>query len=84
MTARTGPTTPVRFSRYLRGKFQFLISVWTLSGPMEVYLASCGSTSCDKFDASNAQWFKITEVGKRSGGWVQQDQCMLSFGLPIF
>ena len=84
MTARTGPTTPVRFSCYLRGEFQFLISVWTLSGPMEVYLASCGSTSCDKFDASNAQWFKITEVGKRSGGWVQQDQCMLLFGLPIF
>jgi len=44
------------------------------TGPMEVYLASCGSVSCDKFDASNAQWFKITEVGKRDGGWVQQDQ----------
>jgi len=44
------------------------------TGPMEVYLASCGSVACEKFDASNAQWFKITEVGKRSGGWVQQDQ----------
>jgi hypothetical protein len=43
-------------------------------GPMEVYLASCGSTSCDKFDASNAQWFKINEVGKRNGQWVQKDQ----------
>ncbi|KAF9646051.1 hypothetical protein BDM02DRAFT_3119271 [Thelephora ganbajun] len=44
------------------------------TGPMEVYLASCGSVPCDKFDASNAQWFKISEVGKRNGGWVQQDQ----------
>lgn len=44
------------------------------TGPMEVYLASCGSVSCDKFDTSNAQWFKISEVGKRDGGWVQQDQ----------
>ena len=52
---------------------------------MEVYLASCGSVSCDKFDASNAQWFKITEVGKRSGGgWVQQDQCMLFFRLSVW
>ena len=46
---------------------------------MEVYLASCGSDSCDTFDASKAQWFKINEVGKRTGGWVQEDQCMLSF-----
>lgn len=44
------------------------------TGPMEVYLASCGSTSCDKFDASNAQWFKISEVGKTNNGWAQQDQ----------
>lgn len=45
------------------------------TGPMEVYLASCGSVTCDQFDASNAQWFKIAEVGKRDGGgWVQQDQ----------
>jgi hypothetical protein len=46
------------------------------TGPMEVYLASCGSAACDKFDASKAQWFKINQVGKRTGGggWVQQDQ----------
>ena len=50
---------------------------------MEVYLASCGSASCDNFDASNAQWFKITEVGKRDVGWVQQDQCMRFFGPPF-
>ena len=44
-----------------------------------MYLASCGSAPCDNFDASNAQWFKITEVGKRNDGWVQQDQCMQFF-----
>jgi len=67
------------------GEFQYLTDVWILSGPMEVYLASCGSVSCDKFDASNAKWFKINEVGKRNGdGWIQQDQCMLLFGSPIF
>ena len=38
-------------------------------------MASCGDTTCDKFDASNAQWFKVDEVGKKSDGsaWVQQD-----------
>jgi len=51
---------------------------------MEVYLASCGSVSCDKFDASNAQWFKIAEAGKRNDEWVQKDQCMLVFGSTIF
>jgi hypothetical protein len=60
-----------------------LIGALIATGPMEVYLASCGSVSCDKFDASNAQWFKISEVGKRDGGWAQQDQCKLLSGLPI-
>ncbi|RPD53086.1 hypothetical protein L226DRAFT_473662 [Lentinus tigrinus ALCF2SS1-7] len=45
------------------------------TGPMLTYMASCGDTTCDKFDASNAQWFKVDEVGKKSDGsaWVQQD-----------
>jgi len=51
---------------------------------MEVYLASCGSVSCDKFDASNAQWFKINEAGKRGDGWIQEDQCTLLFDSLIF
>jgi hypothetical protein len=46
------------------------------TGPLMTYMASCGSTTCDKFDASNAQWFKIAEAGKKPGNdstWVQQD-----------
>ncbi|KAF9479217.1 hypothetical protein BDN70DRAFT_879088 [Pholiota conissans] len=46
------------------------------TGPMLTYMASCGETSCDKFDASNAKWFKIQEDGKKSGDdstWVQAD-----------
>ncbi|OJT10798.1 Endoglucanase-7 [Trametes pubescens] len=45
------------------------------TGPMLTYMASCGSTTCDKFDASGAQWFKVDQAGKKSDGstWVQQD-----------
>ncbi|KAI0665600.1 glycosyl hydrolase family 61-domain-containing protein [Trametes maxima] len=45
------------------------------TGPMMTYMASCGDTTCDKFDASGAQWFKVDEAGKKSDGstWVQQD-----------
>ncbi|PFH48348.1 lytic polysaccharide monooxygenase [Amanita thiersii Skay4041] len=40
-------------------------------GPSLTYLASCGSESCATFDASNAQWFKISQVGRNSDGtWV--------------
>ncbi|PFH48347.1 lytic polysaccharide monooxygenase, partial [Amanita thiersii Skay4041] len=40
-------------------------------GPSLTYLASCGSGSCANFDASKAQWFKISQVGRKSDGtWV--------------
>lgn len=32
------------------------------------YMASCGSTSCDQFDASQAQWFKIAQFSFVPGG----------------
>jgi len=36
-------------------------------------LASCGSTTCDNFDARTAKWFKIDQVAKdNNGAWVQQ------------
>ncbi|RDB30012.1 Cellulose-growth-specific protein [Hypsizygus marmoreus] len=41
------------------------------TGPMLTYMASCGSTSCDKFDSQNAKWFKIQQVGKVNGDWAQ-------------
>jgi hypothetical protein len=44
-------------------------------GPMFTYLTSCGNVTCDKFDPSNATWFKLEESGKKpnSAQWVQQD-----------
>lgn len=43
-------------------------------GPMFTYMASCGTTTCDKFDSINAKWFKIEASGKRKdGNWQQQD-----------
>jgi len=44
-------------------------------GPMMTYMASCGSTTCDKFDAQTAKWFKIQQVGLKPDGetWALQD-----------
>ncbi|EMD35749.1 glycoside hydrolase family 61 protein [Gelatoporia subvermispora B] len=45
------------------------------TGPLMTYMAECEGTTCDKYNATNAKWFKIDEVGKKSDGttWVQQD-----------
>lgn len=45
------------------------------TGPMLTYMASCGSSTCDKFDSTKAKWFKIDEVGRKpnSNDWVQGD-----------
>lgn len=42
---------------------------------MLTYLASCGNTTCDKFDAIDAKWFKIDEVAQKpnSAKWFQED-----------
>lgn len=40
------------------------------------YMASCGSTTCDKFNDTGAKWFKIDQAGKKAGDdsdWVQAD-----------
>jgi hypothetical protein len=39
------------------------------------YMASCDTSTCDKFNGSAAKWFKIDEIGKESNGntWYQQD-----------
>lgn len=44
-------------------------------GPMIEYMASCGNTTCDKFDTRNAKWFKIAQVGLKPGSkdWFQKD-----------
>jgi len=44
------------------------------TGPILTYMASCGSTTCDKFDPINAQWFKIQQDGRKANGdWEQVD-----------
>ncbi|KAL0959141.1 hypothetical protein HGRIS_014428 [Hohenbuehelia grisea] len=46
------------------------------TGPMLTYMASCGDTTCDKFDSTKARWFKIQEVGRKDSNpsqWAQQD-----------
>ena len=39
------------------------------------YMASCSPSTCDQFNASNAKWFKIDQIGKESDGktWYQKD-----------
>ncbi|KAF5346454.1 hypothetical protein D9756_010023 [Leucocoprinus leucothites] len=42
------------------------------TGPMLTYMASCGDTTCDKFDSTQAKWFKIQQVAYDSSGkWAQ-------------
>jgi len=44
------------------------------TGPMMTYMASCGEQTCDKFDSTQAKWFKIGEEGKKADGtWLQND-----------
>ncbi|KAL0959212.1 hypothetical protein HGRIS_014491 [Hohenbuehelia grisea] len=44
------------------------------TGPMLTYMASCGDVTCDKFDAINAKWFKVQQVGRKDNGkWAQED-----------
>ncbi|KAJ7595353.1 glycosyl hydrolase family 61-domain-containing protein [Mycena floridula] len=45
------------------------------TGPMLTYMASCGSVSCSSFNSSDANWFKIDQVGLKSDGvsWYQED-----------
>lgn len=47
-------------------------------GPMMTYMAVCGNTTCDQFDAINAQWFKIDQAGQLPNNlsvWQQQALC---------
>ena len=33
------------------------------TGPLMTYMTSCGTTPCDQFDPTGAQWFKIDAEG---------------------
>lgn len=42
------------------------------TGPIMTYMASCGDTTCDKFNPQSAQWFLIDRQGQYSNGsWIQ-------------
>ncbi|KAF9218887.1 hypothetical protein BS17DRAFT_475982 [Gyrodon lividus] len=44
-------------------------------GPIMTYMTSCGSTTCDQYNSTNAEWFKIEETGLEPGNmtWYQQN-----------
>ncbi|KAI0043315.1 lytic polysaccharide monooxygenase, partial [Auriscalpium vulgare] len=50
------------------------------TGPMMTYMALCDGSTCDKFDAQSAKWFKIDQIGKKPSNdsdanpvWYQVD-----------
>lgn len=53
------------------------ISKWPHNiGPLMTYMAPCGDTPCNEFDAAGAAWFKIDQLGLKtdgSGNWSQND-----------
>ncbi|KAJ7606611.1 glycoside hydrolase family 61 protein [Roridomyces roridus] len=52
------------------------LSIWPHNvGPMLWYMTSCGDTDCTTFNSSQAEWFKVAQVGRISGdpdgNWYQ-------------
>ena len=47
-------------------------------GPVMIYLAQCEDGDCSTFNGSDAQWFKIDQMGLRdanAGTWYMRDLC---------
>ncbi|KAI0643251.1 glycosyl hydrolase family 61-domain-containing protein [Trametes meyenii] len=45
-------------------------------GPLMTYMAACKGVPCDKFNATEGDWFKIAELGQKNGStheWYQKD-----------
>ncbi|KAG6370607.1 glycoside hydrolase family 61 protein [Boletus reticuloceps] len=44
-------------------------------GPIMTYMAPCVNTTCDQYDSTNAEWFKIEETSLEPGNntWYQQN-----------
>lgn len=44
-------------------------------GPIMTYMAQCVNTTCDQYNSTNAEWFKIEETGLQPGNmvWYQQN-----------
>jgi hypothetical protein len=44
------------------------------TGPVMTYMASCGAGGCANFDSANAQFFKISELGRKDAStWYMAD-----------
>jgi hypothetical protein len=44
------------------------------TGPVMTYMAPCGASGCASFNSSNAEFFKISELGQMSNGsWYMSD-----------
>ena len=48
------------------------------TGPLMTYMAACDTATCDKYNSTNAKWFKIDQIGKEPDGvtFYQQDVSM--------
>jgi len=44
-------------------------------GPIMTYMAQCIDTTCDQYNSTNAEWFKIEETGLQPGNttWYQEN-----------
>ncbi|KAG6827403.1 hypothetical protein H0H92_011931 [Tricholoma furcatifolium] len=46
-------------------------------GPLMFYMASCGNMTCNDFDSTQAEWFKIAQQGRETGNlngtWYQEN-----------
>jgi hypothetical protein len=61
LTADARPGSKVSF-QWVNGEKGPWIHKW---GPMNVWMAQCTGTTCDKFDSANAKWFKVAEAGQK-------------------
>ncbi|KAH7908281.1 glycoside hydrolase family 61 protein [Hygrophoropsis aurantiaca] len=50
-------------------------------GPLMTYMASCTGTTCDQYDSTNAEWFKISQVGLEPGDMVWYQQVLMNGGV---
>lgn len=49
-------------------------------GPIMTYMAQCVNTTCDQYNSTNAEWFKIEETGLRPGNMVWYQQNIMNGG----
>ncbi|KAI9058940.1 lytic polysaccharide monooxygenase [Trametes sanguinea] len=69
--AAANPGSTIAF-HWISGSLSGMLDWMHKVGPVLTYMAKCDGTTCDKFDATKAQWFKIAQDGMaNSSTWVQ-------------